>query len=178
MLFYLAFGVPGALAYRALNTADTMLGYRDGALEHFGKLAARLDDLANLVPAPLAALTIVLAAARRAAPAWSVMTRDHHHTASPNAGWTMSATAGALDVTLEKPGAYRLGHGRPPGPADIESAIRLVARATAIAVAVAVVVRVRHDGHGVAVIREQGDDGGHAWPDERSEAREHPDHAI
>ena len=141
LLFYLAFGVPGALAYRALNTADTMLGYRDGALEYFGKLAARLDDLANLVPAPLAALTIVLAAARRAAPAWSVMTRDHHHTASPNAGWTMSAMAGALDVTLEKPGAYRLGHGRPPGPADIESAIHLVARAIAIAAAVAFVVR-------------------------------------
>ena len=141
LLFYLAFGVPGALAYRALNTADTMLGYREGALEHFGKLAARLDDLANLVPAPLAALSIVLAAGRRAGPAWSVMTRDYHHTASPNAGWTMSATAGALDVTLEKPAAYRLGHGRTPTATDISRAIRLVARAAGITLVIAVVAR-------------------------------------
>jgi len=141
LLFYLAFGVPGALAYRALNTADTMLGYREGALEHFGKLAARLDDLANLVPAPLAALTIVMAAGRRCRAAWSTMLHDHAHTASPNAGWTMSATAGALRVTLEKPTTYRLGHGPNPTPTDIDRAIRLVTRAAAIALVLAFAVR-------------------------------------
>jgi adenosylcobinamide-phosphate synthase len=123
--FFLLLGVPGALAYRALNTADTMLGYREGPLEYFGKLAARLDDLANLVPARLAALAIVVAAGPRAPSAWRGMRRDHARTASPNAGWTMSAIAGALSVTLEKPGAYRFEHGRPPAAPDVDRGIHL-----------------------------------------------------
>jgi adenosylcobinamide-phosphate synthase len=141
LLFYLVLGLPGALAYRALNTADTMLGYHDGPLEYVGKLAARLDDLANLIPAPLAALAILAAAGINARAAWSIMIRDHDLTASPNAGWTMSATAGALDLTLEKSGAYRLGAGRPPIAADIERSIRLVATAAALFLAVALATR-------------------------------------
>ena len=134
-------GLPGALAYRALNTADTMLGYHDGPLEYFGKLAAKLDDLANLIPAPLAAVAIVAAAGNAARAAWWVMIRDHDRTASPNAGWTMSATAGALDLTLEKPGAYRLGHGRPPTASDIDQSIRLIATASVIFLAVVMLIR-------------------------------------
>ena len=141
LVFYLTFGLAGALAYRALNTADTMLGYHAGPLEYFGKLAARLDDLANLIPAPLAALSIVLAAGSRAAHAWSVMLRDHSKTASPNAGWTMSATAGALDLTLVKPNHYRLGDGRTPAPQDIPRSLTLIGRATAIAIITAAAVR-------------------------------------
>ena len=141
LLFYLALGLPGALAYRALNTADTMLGYHDGPLEHFGKLAARLDDLANLIPAPLAGLAVVLAAGSRRRAAWTVMARDHIHTSSPNAGWTMSATAGALDLTLEKPDHYRLGHGRRPDGTDVERSIRLIGRAVAVVMTAALVVR-------------------------------------
>ncbi len=141
LVFYLTFGLAGALAYRALNTADTMLGYHAGPLEYFGKLAARLDDLANLIPAPLAALSIVLAAGSRTNHAWTVMLRDHANTASPNAGWTMSATAGALDLTLAKPHHYRLGDGRAPEAHDIARAVALIARATAIAVATAAAVR-------------------------------------
>jgi adenosylcobinamide-phosphate synthase len=136
VLCVLVLGVPGALAYRALNTADTMLGYREGALEHFGKLAARLDDLANLLAARLAALAIVAAAGQRAPAAWSAMARDHARTASPNAGWTMSAMAGALGVTLEKPTAYRLGDGRVPEGRDIGRCIRVFWCAAALAVAV------------------------------------------
>ncbi len=131
--FFLVLGLPGALAYRALNTADTMLGYRGGALEYFGKVAARLDDVANLVPARLAALAIVVAAGRSAAPAWSTMARDHARTASPNAGWTMAAMAGALGVTLEKPAAYRLGRGHPCTAADVERSIALATRAGGLA---------------------------------------------
>jgi adenosylcobinamide-phosphate synthase len=134
IVFYLVLGLPGALAYRALNTADTMLGYREGELEYFGKFAARLDDAANLLPARLAALAIVAAAGTRAPAAWAIMGRDHDRTASPNAGWTMSAMAGALGVTLVKPDAYRLGNGRAPGAADIERGVRLMARAAALAV--------------------------------------------
>jgi adenosylcobinamide-phosphate synthase len=141
LLFFLVFGLPGALAYRALNTADTMLGYREGALEHFGKVAARLDDLANLVPAPLAALAIVAAAGRRTRAAWSALARDHERTASPNAGWTMAAAAGALGVTLEKPGAYRLGEGPLPAAADVERALGLLARAVALLLAVTLAAR-------------------------------------
>jgi adenosylcobinamide-phosphate synthase len=140
-MFFVLFGLPGAFAYRALNTADTMLGYRQGRLEYFGKMAARLDDLANLLPARLAALALVVAAGRRTASAWSAMLHDHASTASPNAGWTMSATAGALGVTLEKPGAYRLGRGRVPGAADIDLSIRLVARGAVLALGALLTVR-------------------------------------
>jgi adenosylcobinamide-phosphate synthase len=132
--FFLLFGLPGALAYRALNTADTVLGYRDGPLEYFGKVAARLDDAANLVPARLAALAIVMAAGASAVTAWSVLARDHARTASPNAGWTMAAMAGALGVTLQKPAAYRLGRGRMPLAADIDRSVAIVARAAGLAV--------------------------------------------
>jgi adenosylcobinamide-phosphate synthase len=134
VVFFLAFGLPGALAYRALNTADTMLGYREGALEYFGKVAARLDDVANLVPARLAALAIVMTAGPASPSAWLAMARDHARTASPNAGWTMAAMAGALHVTLEKPAAYRLGRGPMPVPADIERSIALANRAAVLTI--------------------------------------------
>jgi adenosylcobinamide-phosphate synthase len=142
VVFFLLFGLPGALAYRAVNTADTMLGYREGALEYFGKVAARLDDLANLVPARLAALAIVAAAGVRAPTAWSTMARDHARTASPNAGWTMSAMAGALGVTLEKPSTYRLGQGHAPDAADVERSIRLMTRAAGLALLASLSARV------------------------------------
>ncbi len=111
-LFYFAFlGVPGALAYRAVNTLDNSIGFR-GKYEYLGKFAARLDDVANFIPARITAFAFVIVAffCRKDAPnAWRIMLRDHRRTASPNGGWTMSAMAGALDVSLEKVGHYRLG---------------------------------------------------------------------
>lgn len=133
--FYLAFGLAGAAVYRAINTADAMLGYREGVLEHFGKVAARLDDVLNLVPARLSGLAIAAGAAVAGADAggaWRVMRRDARTTASPNAGWPMAAMAGALGVTLEKPGAYRLGDGRLPTRDAIARAIRVFVAATVI----------------------------------------------
>src|SRR5262249_45061093 len=62
VLFYVAFGLPGAAVYRAVNTADAMIGYRDGTLEWLGKVAARLDDVLNLIPARMAGAALVLAA--------------------------------------------------------------------------------------------------------------------
>lgn len=144
LLFYLLFGLPGAWAYRVVNTADAMVGYREGALEHLGKTAARLDDILNLVPARLAALALVLGAAvaggnaRRAAGA---ARRQHGLTASPNAGWTLAAMAGALGVLLEKPGAYRLGEGREPVSADIGRSVEVVAAAAALVVLAAVLAQ-------------------------------------
>lgn len=114
-LFYFAlFGVPGALAYRFANTADAMLGYRDARREYLGKFAARLDDMFNWIPARLAALLLLLAAALTRADVangWRILRRDHARTASPNAGWPMSAMAGVLSATLEKVGYYQLGDG-------------------------------------------------------------------
>ena len=129
LLFYVTFGLPGAAVHRVINTADAMLGYREGDLEWFGKAAARLDDVLNYVPARLAAVCLVVASAlggAAAVRAWRVMRRDAGLTASPNAGWTMAAMAGALGVRLEKAGAYRLGDGPWPGVRDIHRSVRLM----------------------------------------------------
>jgi adenosylcobinamide-phosphate synthase len=136
--FFLVLGLPGAVAYRAINTADAMLGYRQGALEHFGKVAARLDDLLNVVPARIAGPALVLAAAlagENARGALTTMWRQRRLTASPNAGWTMAAMAGGLGLVLEKPGTYRLGAGRVPGAGDVRRSVRVMLLASAISLA-------------------------------------------
>ena len=140
-LFFALFGLPGAVAYRAVNTLDSMVGYR-GEYEFLGKVAARLDDLLNLIPARLTGLLLVLASfflpGQRAAGAWRVMWRDHSRTQSPNAGWPMSGMAGALGVELEKVGHYRLGDDiRPIEPQDITQAIRSMYLVAALGLAVA-----------------------------------------
>jgi adenosylcobinamide-phosphate synthase len=140
LLFYAASGLPAAWAYRVVNTADAMWGYRDVRYERFGKAAARLDDVANLVPARVATLALVAGAAlagEDAAGAWRGALREHRRTASPNAGWTMAAMAGALGIGLEKPGAYRLGSAPLPGsPEAIRRAARVFTAATLVVVAV------------------------------------------
>ena len=127
-LAFALFGLPGAFAYRAINTLDSMIGYR-GEYEYLGKVSAKLDDLVNLIPARLTALLLALGSlvlpGQRAAGAWRVMWRDHARTASPNAGWTMSGMAGALGVELEKEGHYKLGDAiRPLEPQDIDRAVQ------------------------------------------------------
>ncbi len=141
LLFFVLGGLPGAWAYRVVNTADAMWGYREGELEYLGKLAARLDDVLNWIPARLAGLWIILGAlitGEAAGEAWRVMVRDHARTASPNAGWTMAAMAGALRVALEKPGVYRLGDGPLPGAGSIGRAVRVIIGAAGLAVATSV----------------------------------------
>lgn len=146
--FFLAFGLAGAAFYRAINTADSMFGYRDGPLEHFGKTAARLDDALNFVPARLAGLSLVVGAAlvgESARGALAILRRDHRRTQSPNAGWTMAAMAGALGVALEKPRAYRLGDGGHPVCGDIERSISVLEAAALLSLLLAagVVVTLR-----------------------------------
>jgi adenosylcobinamide-phosphate synthase len=129
-LFYFALlGVPGVVFYRAANTLDAMVGYR-GRFEHLGKLAARLDDALNLVPARLTTLTLWCGGAllqlspdvgRR------VWWRDRARTESPNAGQVMAMTAGLLEVQLSKRNAYVLGAElRAPDAAALAQALRLV----------------------------------------------------
>jgi len=111
LFYFLFFGAPGAIAYRIINTFDAMVGYH-GEQEYLGKFAARLDDVANFIPARISGLIIVLAAwicKRNTLQAWHIMLRDHKKTRSPNAGWTMSAIAGALGIQIEKAGHYKLG---------------------------------------------------------------------
>lgn len=149
LLAYAAGGLPAAYAYRAINTLDSMVGYR-GRYEWLGKAGARLDDAANLLPARLGAVLLTLAApAVGASPraALAGVRRDRRATASPNAGWTMAAAAGALNVRLEKRGHYVLnGAAAEPAPADIARARRLVDVAAAGAALVAA---------GVALVRRR-----------------------
>lgn len=130
LCFYVVGGLPAALAYRFVNTADAMLGYRDPQREWLGKASARLDDGLNLLPARLTALLFVLAAwltGSDAHRAWMIWRRDARQTASPNAGHPMSAMAGALGVALEKVEHYNLGAGqRRPTAADIPHSVWLM----------------------------------------------------
>ena len=131
-------GPGGAWAYRALNTLDSLWGYRTERYAEFGRPAARLDDLANLVPARAAALAIGVAAERRmrrGAEAFEVWRRDAGLTDSPNAGQPMAAMAGAIGVTLTKRGQYTLGAGlRAADAADVRLAVA-VARDAAVVLA-------------------------------------------
>ncbi len=129
LLFFVFLGVPGAVAYRAINTLDNSIGFR-GKYEYLGKFAARLDDVVNFIPARLNALLFIAAAwfcRRDAAGAWRIMRRDHSNPASPNGGWTMGAMSGALGIQLEKTGYYKLGDSRRPlMPAVIDAAISVM----------------------------------------------------
>lgn len=132
LLAFAAGGLPAAYWYRTVNTLDSMIGYR-GRYEHLGKASARLDDLANLLPARVAALLLALAAlaaGRSGAAALRGAWQGRDATASPNAGWTMGAMAAALDIQLEKRDHYVLNpSARRPTARDISKARRLVALA-------------------------------------------------
>lgn len=138
LFYYAIWGLPGAIVYRFVNTADTMLGYRDTQREWLGKIPARLDDLLNVVPARVTALLLLAAGritGRDTERAIAVWRRDQHQTDSPNAGHPMSMAAGLLDVELEKTGQYSLGSGnRPPEPNDIDDMVHLSRLATLLAV--------------------------------------------
>jgi len=134
LLAYRAAGLPGAYGYRFVNTADAVLGYRTPALEWFGKPAARLDDVCNLVPARVAGMALLLASALCNASwrgAWRCLRSDAGSTPSPNGGWPMAAMAGALGVVLDKRQAYTLNAaGRAAAAQDLATGRRLVIVAT------------------------------------------------
>ncbi len=143
VLWYLLLGLPGAFAYRAANTLDARIGYH-GRYEWLGKVAARLDDLWNLLPSRLTALLLLVAGllsgadVRRGA---RVLVRDGRKTESPNAGRPMAALAGLLGVELEKVGHYRLGDPVEALGADkIRAAWRVVALAAFLAVGLSLAV--------------------------------------
>lgn len=148
LLAHAVAGLPGAAAYRYANTADAMWGYRDERWQHAGRMAARVDDVLNLLPARatavlLAPQLLVEARLRRA------VREQARVTPSPNGGWPMAAMALRLGVRLAKPGVYELNPaGRLPGTADTRRALALARQGVVAAVALAAVVRV-----GAGVVR-------------------------
>ncbi|MHA6263142.1 adenosylcobinamide-phosphate synthase CbiB [Arenibacterium sp. CAU 1754] len=102
--WFLVAGLPGLLVYKIVNTADSMIGYRNARYEQFGWAAARLDDLLNLIPARLTGLLI--AALSGGLGAWGDIARDARLHRSPNAGWPESAMARALNIALAGPRSY------------------------------------------------------------------------
>jgi len=153
-LFYMALGgVPLAMAYKAINTLDSMIGHADDRYFFFGKIAARLDDVANFLPSRLTALGIAAASViEDASPAAALETwwRDGMKHKSPNAGQPESAMAGALRVRLggenyyagEPMAAPLLGAGFPPPNAlKARQAIRIVAVVSAVGAVAALLLR-------------------------------------
>ncbi|MBP2227407.1 adenosylcobinamide-phosphate synthase [Azospirillum agricola] len=148
-------GLPGIALYKAINTADSMIGHRTPRHEAFGWAAARLDDLVNLPGSRLTALLLTVAArfttGADPAEAWRSVRRDAHRHRSPNAGWPEAAMAGALDLRLGGPRVYGatriedvwLGGGRTAAtPADIGRALALYRRACVVLGASALVLAV------------------------------------
>ncbi|MDR0372099.1 MAG: cobalamin biosynthesis protein [Nitrososphaerota archaeon] len=110
--FYALFGVPGAFAYRVINTLDSMVGYKNEEYKNIGWFSAKLDTLTNYIPARITAYLMVVAAfllGEDWRESWRILQRDKHKTSSPNAGYTISAMAGALGIRLEKQDHYKLG---------------------------------------------------------------------
>jgi adenosylcobinamide-phosphate synthase len=144
-VFWMAIGgLPGAALYKAINTADSMIGHRTPRHEAFGWAAARLDDLINLPASRLSAFLLVAAAAisgNRASTAWRAVRRDAGKHRSPNAGYPEAAMAGALGLSLAGPRVYGgapvedafMGEGRSEAEAaDIRRALALYRTADAI----------------------------------------------
>ncbi|HEX2654661.1 MAG TPA: adenosylcobinamide-phosphate synthase CbiB, partial [Xanthobacteraceae bacterium] len=144
-LWFAIAGLPGIAVYKAVNTADSMIGHRTPRHQAFGWAAARLDDLVNLPASRLSGVLITIAALltrkANARAAWTAMTRDASQHRSPNAGYPEAAMAGALDLALAGPRLYGgvrvedafMGHGRRnANAADIHAALKLYRRADAI----------------------------------------------
>ena len=133
----LVFGLPGIAAYKAVNTLDSMIGHRTPRHEAFGWAAARIDDVANLVPARLTGMLFAVVSGRLRSSVRCMMHDASRHR-SPNAGWPEAAMAGALGVRLSGPRAYAGGvsdepwlnaQARDAAPADLHRGLRLFLRA-------------------------------------------------
>jgi adenosylcobinamide-phosphate synthase len=112
LFFAFIFGVPGAVAYRVVNTLDAMVGYKNPENRIIGWFPAKFDDVLNYIPARITGILVVMAAmilGMNWRNSYRIMIRDARKTPSPNSGYSMAAAAGALEIRLEKPGVYQLG---------------------------------------------------------------------
>ncbi|WP_295341086.1 adenosylcobinamide-phosphate synthase CbiB [uncultured Subdoligranulum sp.] len=154
LLYMLLGGAPLALCYKAINTMDSMVGYKNERYLYFGRAAAKLDDVANYLPSRLAALFWIAAAAligQHAGNAWKIWRRDRRNHASPNSAQTESACAGALRVQLAGPAYYfgeyydkpTIGDAlRPVEPRDILRANGMLFAASLLALILGLAIRV------------------------------------
>jgi adenosylcobinamide-phosphate synthase len=127
--FFALLGVPGAFGYRVINTLDSMVGYKNEENRNIGWFSANMDTILNYLPARLTAYLMVAAAAltgENSKEAWRILQRDKGKTTSANAGWTISAMAGALEAQLEKQGCYTLGDDHGITPEHINRALRVM----------------------------------------------------
>jgi len=111
-IYYAFFGLPGAVAFRAINTLDGMVGYKDKEHINTGWFSANLDNIVNYIPSRFTAVLIIISSALLGYDyknAWKIAKRDHKRVQSRNHGWQMAAIAGALHIQLEKPGKYTVG---------------------------------------------------------------------
>jgi len=127
--YYALFGVPGAVAFRVINTLDGTVGFKDPENIHIGWFSASLDTLANYIISRFSTILIVLSSFllnENARSAWRIAARDRRKIASINHGWPMAAMAGALRVKLEKPGYYAVGDEvEQLSPLHIQRALRI-----------------------------------------------------
>ena len=133
--FYALFGVPGAFAYRVINTLDSMVGYKNAEFKNIGWFSAKMDTITNYIPARVTAYLMVAAAfilREDWRESYRILQRDKHKTASPNAGYTISAMAGALNIQLEKQGYYTLGDDHGISYEHILKALRVMAVTAAL----------------------------------------------
>ncbi|MDR2203870.1 MAG: cobalamin biosynthesis protein [Nitrososphaerota archaeon] len=127
--FFAFLGIPGAFIYRVINTLDSMVAYKTVELRNIGWFSAKMDTAVNYIPARLTSLLMVIATGfvgKNAKESWRILKRDKNKTASPNAGYTISAMAGALETQLAKPGHYTLGDKGPLKPDDIFKALQIM----------------------------------------------------
>ncbi len=127
--FFAFFGVPGAFAYRVVNTLDSMVGYKNVENRNIGWFSANLDTIANYIPARVTSYLMVAASfllREDWRESYRILQRDKHKTASPNAGFTISAMAGALNIQLEKQGHYTLGDDHGISHEHIPKALRVM----------------------------------------------------
>lgn len=128
-------GLEAALAFKAISTMDSMLGYKTKGLKELGFVPARLDDIANFIPARLSILFLAAANPKNAKKTIMTALRYHRATPSPNSGWPMSAAAGALGIRLEKPGFYvLLDDGKETETRDVPTAVKFVGAAAALTI--------------------------------------------
>ena len=133
--FFALFGVPGAFAYRVINTLDSMVGYKNAEYKNIGWFSAKLDTITNYIPARITAYLMVASAMLLGLnwrESWRILQRDKHKTSSPNAGFTISAMAGALNIQLEKQGCYKLGDDHGISHEDIGKALRVMTLTAAL----------------------------------------------